>query len=224
MTTSTTSLTWHDVLSQEKSKPYFVEIMSFLQQQRQANSPIYPPQEQLFNAFKSTSLDAVKVVILGQDPYHGAGQAHGLAFSVNPGIPCPPSLKNIFKALHADLNTSPPPDGCLTPWAQQGVLLLNATLTVAAGQPQSHAKIGWHTFTDTVIDALNQHEQATVFLLWGASAQSKAQRITNPHHLILQAPHPSPLSAHRGFFACRHFSKANAFLQKAGRQPIEWQL
>lgn len=222
--TDTSTLTWTDILSPEKSKPYFIKIMDALAEERHKGKTIFPPQEDIFNALKWTPFDEIKVVIIGQDPYHGPGQAHGLSFSVQPGVTKPPSLQNIFKELQADLNVPIPPQGCLTAWAKQGVLLLNASLTVEAHQPQSHAQIGWHTFTDAIITSLNQHPKPIAFLLWGASAQRKASLIHNPQHLILKAAHPSPLSAHRGFLGCSHFSKTNTFLNDNGRQPIDWQL
>lgn len=224
MTTMTETITWQTVLGDEKEKPYFQSILDFVKKERKAGKIIYPPQKDIFNSLKLTPYEAVKVVILGQDPYHGPNQAHGLAFSVRPGVPAPPSLQNIFKELHADLGIPIPSNGCLEKWAQQGVLLLNAALTVEAGKPQSHANIGWHRFTDTIIEKLNNHPKGIVFLLWGSYAQQKAQLITNLRHRILKAPHPSPLSANRGFFGCRHFSKANKLLQEMGRNKIDWSL
>ena len=216
--------TWKTVLGDEKHKPYFREIMTYIDQRRSEGVTIYPDKSDIFNAFKYTPFDSVKVVIIGQDPYHGPGQAHGLCFSVKPNIPIPPSLQNIFKELHADLDITPPACGCLTKWAEQGVLLLNATLTVEQGKPQSHANIGWKQFTDHVIHVLNEEKDGLVFLLWGAYAQSKANMIDPIRHCILQSTHPSPLSANRGFLGCRHFSKANAMLQKLGKTPVNWNL
>ncbi|ABX79066.1 uracil-DNA glycosylase [Coxiella burnetii RSA 331] len=215
--------TWQTVLGEEKQEPYFQEILDFVKKERKAGKIIYPPQKDIFNALKLTPYEAIKVVILGQDPYHGPNQAHGLAFSVRPGVPAPPSLQNIFKELHADLG-SIPSHGFLEKWAKQGVLLLNAALTVEAGKPQSHANIGWHRFTDKVIESLNDHPEGIVFLLWGSYAQKKSQLITNLRHRILKAPHPSPLSAARGFLGCRHFSKANQLLHEMGRGEIDWAL
>lgn len=217
-------LSWREVLGDEKRKPYFQDILAFLEAEKNAGKTIYPPKEAIFQAFKETPYEQVKVVILGQDPYHGPNQAHGLSFSVKPGTPAPPSLKNIFRALNFDLGLPIPPHGCLEKWAQQGVLLLNTSLSVEQGKPQSHAKIGWHTFTDTVIQKLNAHPQALVFLLWGGHAKSKAHFIDHDKHLILTTVHPSPLSAHQGFLTCRHFSQANDFLMSKKRSPIDWQL
>lgn len=218
------NLSWKDVLGAEKQKPYFKKIMAHISQERQKGKTIYPPQNAIFNALKFTPYENVKVVILGQDPYHGAKQAHGLSFSVLPGIKPPPSLLNIFTELENDLKISKPNHGCLEKWAKQGVLLLNASLSVEEGKPQSHANIGWETFTDSVISTLNDHPEPIVFLLWGSYAQKKSALIDGFRHHILKAPHPSPLSAHRGFMGCRHFSKANCLLEKAGRGPIDWSL
>jgi len=214
--------TWTDVFTMEKRKPYFKKIVDFLAAENKAGTVIYPNSSDLFSAFKETPYEQVKVVILGQDPYHGPGQAHGLAFSVTRGVKPPPSLMNIFKELALDLNTPTPPHGCLTSWANQGVLLLNTSLSVEQGKPQSHALIGWAHFTDNVIKELNKHQDPLVFLLWGAHAKSKAPFIKSKQHLILTAAHPSPLSAHRGFLGCRHFSQTNAFLIEQGRTPIDW--
>ncbi len=199
---------WSDVIGEEKQQPYFQEVMNRVQQARDLGQTIYPPQEDVFNAFKYTDFDQVKVVILGQDPYHGPGQAHGLCFSVQEGVKAPPSLQNMFKELAEDMPGFQLPDhGCLTSWARQGVLLMNAVLTVAQGQAHAHAGWGWETFTDAVVAALNEHRQGLVFLLWGSHAQKKGRIIDRNRHHVLSAPHPSPLSAHRGFFGCRHFPR-----------------
>lgn len=224
MSTTTEAITWKTILGEEKKKPYFQSILDHLKKERAAGKSIYPPQEAVFNALKFTPYEDVKVVILGQDPYHGPNQAHGLSFSVKSGVRPPPSLQNIFTELNNDLGIPRPNHGCLENWARQGVLLLNATLTVEAGKPGSHAEIGWQRFTDTVISSLNEHPQTIVFLLWGAHAQKKAALINNPHHHLLTAPHPSPFSVHRGFYGCKHFSNANALLQQTGREEINWAL
>lgn len=223
MTTDVAVNTWTDLLSEEKKADYFQQIMAYVHKARQTKT-IYPPQSDVFNALKFTPFEKVKVVIIGQDPYHGPDQAMGLCFSVKEGVKKPPSLGNIFKELHSDLGITPPAHGALTSWAHQGVLLLNATLTVEAHNAASHANIGWQRFTDKVITALNLHNKTIVYLLWGAYAQKKAALIDQSKHKILCAPHPSPLSAHRGFLGCKHFSKANQLLDKAGRTPIDWQL
>ncbi|MFE8115261.1 uracil-DNA glycosylase [Brenneria goodwinii] len=218
-----TSLTWHDVLAQEKQQPYFINTLEFVAKERAAGKTIYPPQKDVFNAFRFTELHQVKVVILGQDPYHGPNQAHGLSFSVRPGIPAPPSLVNIYKELANDIpDFEIPQHGFLQSWAEQGVLLLNTVLTVEAGKAHSHANLGWETFTDRVISALNESREGLVFLLWGSHAQKKGSIIDRQRHHILRAPHPSPLSAHRGFLGCRHFSQANQLLEKQGIAPIDW--
>jgi len=214
--------TWQTMLGKEKKKPYFKEILVYLAQQEADGRQIFPPRDLIFNALKITPFLDTKVVIIGQDPYHGPNQAMGLSFSVPKGIITPPSLKNIYKEIQSDLGLPIPKHGCLTHWAEQGVLLLNATLTVEAHQPQSHANIGWQQFTDEVISALNHHPKPIVFLMWGAYAQKKACLINNPNHMILKATHPSPLSAHRGFLGCKHFSKANQWLSQMGRTPIDW--
>ncbi|MFW0084118.1 MAG: uracil-DNA glycosylase [Coxiella endosymbiont of Haemaphysalis japonica] len=216
--------TWKTVLEEEKQKSYFQDILNFVEKERKARKVIYPPQKDIFNALKLTSYETVKVVILGQDPYHGFNQAHGLAFSVCPSVAFPPSLQNIFKELRADLNVPIPSQGSLEKWAKQGILLLNVSLTVEAGKPQSHAHIGWHRFTDHIIAGVNDHPEGIVFLLWGAYAQQKSSLITNIRHRILKAPHPSPFSANQGFFGCQHFSKANELLRKIGREEIDWTL
>ncbi|MBA2649572.1 MAG: uracil-DNA glycosylase [Legionella sp.] len=218
------TLTWADVLGDEKSKPYFKTMLDFLAQETSANKVIYPPKEELFSAFIETPYDQVKVVILGQDPYHGPGQAHGLSFSVKPGIKPPPSLKNIFQELKNDLNIPIPSLGCLKKWANQGVLLLNTSLSVEQSKPQSHAKIGWSTFTDKVMEKLNDHPKALVFLLWGTHAKNKGALVNRYKHLVLSTAHPSPFSVHQGFSGCKHFSQANTFLISKGREPINWDL
>ncbi|EFE95806.1 uracil-DNA glycosylase [Serratia odorifera] len=219
----TTSLTWHDVIGKEKEQPYFVETLAFVAAERQAGKTIYPPQKDVFNAFRFTELADVKVVILGQDPYHGPNQAHGLAFSVRPGVAVPPSLVNIYKELTSDIaGFERPSHGCLQSWAEQGVLLLNTVLTVEAGQAHSHARLGWETFTDKVIAALNENRQGVIFLLWGSHAQKKGNFIDRQRHHVLKAPHPSPLSAHRGFLGCQHFSQTNQLLEQQGLAPIDW--
>jgi len=217
---------WHAKLKTEIEKPYIQILKTFLEREKEEGRAIYPPEPFIFNAFSKTPFDKVQVVIMGQDPYHGPGQAHGLCFSVPEGVIAPPSLKNIFLELKQDLGCSVPSHGSLLRWAEQGVLLLNATLTVRAGAARSHYGKGWERFTDAVIEALLEKETPIVFMLWGRSAQEKLQQIQqrgNTSHLILTAPHPSPLSAHAGFFGCKHFSKANEQLQKWGRAPIDWQ-
>jgi uracil-DNA glycosylase len=215
---------WRDVLCKEIESDYFKKVRGFIKKERSAGKLIYPADEEVFNALRLTPLDKVKVVVLGQDPYHGPGQAHGLCFSVKPGIPLPPSLINIYKELSKDLNCDIPKSGCLTKWAEQGVFLLNAVLTVEDSRPGSHANIGWQKFTDSVIDAVNKNRDGVVFLLWGAYAQKKSQTIDSSRHHILTAPHPSPLSARRGFFGCRHFSKTNELLSLQGNTEINWSL
>lgn len=215
---------WGKVLQQEFSTPYFAQVASFLKQEKAAGKTIYPPGTFIFNAFNTTPFEHVKVVILGQDPYHNPGQAHGLSFSVPEGVPAPPSLVNIFKELHSDLGISIPNHGNLHSWAQQGVLLLNAALTVEAHKPMSHSKIGWHEFTNSVIRILSHERNHLVFMLWGGFAKTKQSLIDSSKHLILTAAHPSPLSAYQGFFGCRHFSKANAWLASKGIQTIDWAL
>ncbi|TLX22824.1 uracil-DNA glycosylase [Thermomonas fusca] len=199
-------------------------LSAFLRQRKAAGARIYPPGRDIFAAFDATPFDAVKVVILGQDPYHGAGQAHGLCFSVPPGVPVPPSLLNIYKELERDTGFLRPDHGCLLPWAQRGVLLLNSVLTVEDGKPGSHQGRGWEGFTDHVVDVLNREREGLVFLLWGSYAQKKGAVIDGRRHRVLKAPHPSPLSAHRGFLGCGHFSAANQYLARCGKTPIDWSL
>ncbi len=219
----TTTLTWHDVLAAEKEKEYFTDTLHKVAEQRQQGVTVYPPQKDVFNAFRLTELNQINVVILGQDPYHGPGQAHGLAFSVLPGVAIPPSLLNMYKELEQDIpGFTRPKHGYLAGWASQGVLLLNTVLTVEAGKAHSHAKLGWEQFTDQVIALINQHREGVVFLLWGAHAQKKGRIIDRDRHHVLQAPHPSPLSAHRGFFGSKPFSSANRILEQSGRRPINW--
>lgn len=212
---------WRELLQPEFDSDYFVRLTDFVRAEY-ANSQIFPPAGLIFNAFDQCPLEATKVVILGQDPYHDTGQAHGLCFSVNDGVRIPPSLVNIFKEIQSDIGTPVPPSGNLERWARQGVLLLNATLTVRAHQAGSHQGRGWEQFTDNVIGRLQAAKSNIVFMLWGSYACRKAQLIDAGRHCILTAAHPSPLSAYRGFFGCRHFSKANAYLQSTGQQPIVW--
>ena len=215
---------WLEHLQAEFSQDYMLALRQFLRQEKAQGKQIYPPGELIFNALNSTSFDKVRVVILGQDPYHGAGQAHGLCFSVLPGVRVPPSLVNIFKEIKNDLDIATPSHGCLQNWAEQGVLLLNAVLTVEKAHAASHQGRGWERFTDKVVSLLNEKREHLVFLLWGSYAQKKGQIIDRDKHLVLQAPHPSPLSAHRGFLGCKHFSQANDYLVKTGQGPIEWSL
>ena len=214
---------WDEVLRDQVQAPYFQNIIKQLNVEYR-KTQCFPPPELVFNALRSTAYSQVRAVILGQDPYHGEGQAHGLCFSVRHGVDAPPSLQNIYKEIHADLGLPIPSHGELTDWTGQGVLLLNTILSVRAHAPMSHAALGWQTFTDAVIARLNEREQPIVFLLWGSPARAKKTLITNPRHLILEAPHPSPLSAHRGFFGCRHFSKCNAFLRQNGMREIDWEI
>lgn len=214
---------WYEVLKDEFEKDYFTKLKSFLVEEKKKYR-IYPPGSQIFAAFDSTPFNKVKVVILGQDPYHGPGQAHGLCFSVNDGVKHPPSLVNIFKEIESDLGIPYPRSGSLIPWTQQGVLLINATLTVRAHQAGSHQKKGWEQFTDAVIKSLSQQKENLVFLLWGNFAISKSALIDQTKHHILTSVHPSPLSAHRGFLGCKHFSKTNMLLSQNGLKPINWQL
>ncbi|MCO6430077.1 MAG: uracil-DNA glycosylase [Deltaproteobacteria bacterium] len=217
-------LSWRQVLEGEKESAYFKELLLFLEGERRKGKKIYPPAPDIFNALSLTPFNQVKAVIVGQDPYHGPGQAHGLCFSVKPGVAIPPSLDNIFKELQSDLGMPRPAHGSLEKWAREGVLLLNAVLTVESGKPQSHAGKGWERFTDRVIRELNIRRQGLVFLLWGSHAQKKCEGIDQHKHLVLRAPHPSPLSAHRGFLGCRHFSKTNEYLIRSGQAPINWSL
>lgn len=212
---------WDELLSGEFQKDYYRQLRQFLISEYRSRK-IFPPMNDIFNALRYTSYSDVKAVILGQDPYHGEGQAHGLCFSVKKGTPPPPSLQNIFKEINSELGLPIPNHGELTDWAKNGVLLMNTVLTVRESSPNSHRGQGWEIFTDRVIELLNKRETPIVFLLWGANARSKAKLITDPKHLILQCAHPSPLSAHNGFFGCGHFAKANEFLQKNGIAPIDW--
>ena len=214
---------WAPVLKAEYAKPYYRKLYDFIHREY-ATQTIYPPSGDIFNALHLTPLSDVKVVIIGQDPCHEPGQAHGLCFSVQKGVEIPPSLQNIYKELHDDIGFQIPDHGCLTPWAKQGVLLLNAVLTVRAHAAASHRGKGWEEFTDAIIREVNKVDHPVVFLLWGSFARSKAAMLDNPKHLVLEAPHPSPLSAYRGFFGCRHFSKANAFLTEHGTEPVNWAL
>lgn len=212
---------WKEVLRGEFEKNYFGEIVSFLHREKGEGRVIYPPGSLIFNAFDATPFSKVKVVILGQDPYHGAGQAHGLSFSVPQGVAVPPSLRNIYKEIESDLGVELHKDGSLLSWARQGVFLLNAVLTVRASEPASHSAIGWNLFTDAVIKAISNRKKHTVFMLWGNYARSKRELIDKEKHLILEAAHPSPL-ARGAFFGCRHFSKCNGYLQEHGESPIDW--
>lgn len=214
---------WAEHLQDEYKKPYYRELYQKILDEY-ANYEVFPPADDIFNAFHLTPLEKVKVVILGQDPYHNVGQAHGLSFSVKPGVAAPPSLVNIYQELKEDVGCYVPNNGYLTKWADQGVLLLNAVLTVRAHQANSHRGLGWEKFTDAAIHVLNEQDRPIVFLLWGKPAQMKKKMLTNSNHLILEAPHPSPLSAYRGFFGCGHFSKTNDFLKEHGLEPIDWQI
>lgn len=213
---------WKKVLKNEFKLPYFTLLSRTVREAYRAGTPIYPTEKLVFNAFAFCSFDAVNVVILGQDPYHGAGQAHGLCFSVKEGARIPPSLKNIYKELEKDTSITPSLSGNLERWANQGVLLLNATLTVEADHPGSHQGIGWEQFTDAMIQKISDEKEHVVFLLWGKYAQDKGAIIDTTKHLVLKAPHPSPFSAHSGFFGCKHFSKTNAYLKQYGKKQIEW--
>jgi uracil-DNA glycosylase len=215
---------WKETLKSEFNKQYFQQAVAFIKMERAQGKTIYPPGSLIFNAFNTTPFDHVKVVLLGQDPYHGAGQAHGLSFSVPDGVKPPPSLVNIYKELHDDIGMAIPKTGNLTKWALQGVLLLNAALTVRANEPASHAKAGWVNFTDAVIGKISDEKKGIVFILWGRFAQEKQVLIDETKHHVLKAAHPSPFSADKGFFGCRHFSKTNELLMKEGLDPIDWSL
>ena len=215
---------WLKLLQAEFEQPYMLQLREFLLQRKRAGAHVYPPGPQIFNALDSTPPDQVRVVILGQDPYHGPGQAHGLCFSVRPGVAVPPSLVNIYRELHDDIGFEIPRHGYLQAWAEHGVLLLNSVLTVERGNAGAHQGKGWERFTDRVVQIVNDGEHPVAFMLWGSHAQRKGQGIDQNRHLVLKAPHPSPLSAHRGFFGCRHFSQANDWLQQQGMQPVDWSL
>lgn len=215
--------TWDKYLEPEYAKPYYSALYDFIVREYHEHV-IYPPASDVYNALVHTPIDKVKVVILGQDPYHEPGQAHGMSFSVKPGIKTPPSLQNMYKELHDELGTYIPNNGYLEKWADQGVLLLNTVLTVRAGLANSHKGKGWEQFTDAIIRAVNEQDRPVVYLLWGSNARAKKALINNPKHLILETVHPSPLSAYNGFFGCGHFKKANAFLEKSGLEPIDWQI
>ena len=214
---------WNPVLRDQLSQPYWVELQQFVAEER-ARGPVFPAPDEVFAALHLTPYSAVKVLILGQDPYHGPGQAHGLCFSVRRGVPAPPSLQNIFVELESDLGFPPPSHGCLDAWAEQGVLLLNATLTVRARQAASHQGKGWERFTDAVLRAVNDKPERVVFILWGASARKKRGLVDTSRHVVIESPHPSPLSARNGFFGSRPFSRANEALVEAGRHPVDWQI
>lgn len=216
-------VSWNDSLGKEYAKPYYVELTKKITEEYDRHV-VFPPKSDIFNAFMYTPLDKVKVVILGQDPYHGDGQAHGLSFSVRHGIDIPPSLVNIYKELADEYGCYMPNNGYLEKWARQGVLLLNTVLTVRAHEAASHRQYGWEQFTDAAIAAVNELDKPVVYMLWGSPAQKKQALITNPKHLVLKAPHPSPLSAYRGFFGCGHFKKCNEFLSENGLSPIDWQI
>lgn len=223
----TMEASWHHELKKEIAKPYISQLKAFLAQERAEGKIVYPPEHLVFSALSHTPFDQVKVVIVGQDPYHGEGQAHGLSFSVPSGVRMPPSLKNIFHELVDDVGISFPKEGCLTKWATQGVLMLNATLTVRAGEPRSHYGKGWEQLTDAMIAKLAQRTDPIVFMLWGKSAQEKCEHVlkgVHTQHAVLTAPHPSPYSAHTGFLGCQHFSKTNTYLQKWGKIPIDWSI
>lgn len=215
---------WAEHLEDTFRQPYMAALAEFLASEEQAGKVLYPASQHCFNALNSTPLDKVSVVILGQDPYHGPGQAHGLCFSVRPGVALPPSLVNMFKELETDVGFKTPDHGCLQPWAEQGVLLLNSVLTVVQGQAGAHQGKGWEAFTDRVIDIVNREREGVVFILWGSYARKKGKAIDQQRHHVLEGPHPSPLSAYRGFFGCRHFSLANQWLQQQGWPPVDWQL
>lgn len=214
---------WDSLLKEEFSKDYYLDLRKKLAAEYKTHT-VYPAMENIFNALKYTSYEDVKVLLLGQDPYHGPNQAHGLCFSVQKGIDKPPSLKNMFKELKSDLGIDVPSHGCLTDWAKQGVLLLNTVLTVREGEPNSHKNLGWITFTDKVIEILNEREEPVIFVLWGKNAQDKLPLVTNSRHYVLTAAHPSPLSASRGFLGCKHYSKINEILESMGKEPIDWHI
>ena len=217
--------TWAELLEKEKQQDYFINTIDYVAKRREQGVVVFPPQENVFSAFTTTEFNQVKVVILGQDPYHGPEQAHGLAFSVKPGVKVPPSLVNMYKELETDIEGfSTPNHGYLNTWAEQGVLMLNTVLTVEQGEAHSHKQLGWETFTDNVIAALNEQGDGIVFILWGAHAQKKGGKINQNKHTVLKGPHPSPLSAYRGFFGCKHFSKTNDALVNYGKTPINWLL
>jgi uracil-DNA glycosylase len=219
------TVTWSSIIASERQKPYFKDVEEFVASERSLGKNIYPPASEVFSAFDAVDFDDVKVVVLGQDPYHGAGQAHGLSFSVKPGVKIPPSLRNMYKELEQDIPKFIIPEhGNLQKWAKQGVLLLNTVLTVEEGLAHSHAKCGWERFTDAILQQLNQHRSNIVFMLWGAHAQKKAGILDAAKHHLLKAPHPSPLSARRGFFGCQHFSKTNKLLIQQGDSAIDWQV
>ncbi len=213
---------WKELLKNEKSSEYFQKLLSYVESRRQQGVTVYPPKDKVFEAFKLTDFDSIRVVILGQDPYHGANQAHGLCFSVQKGVRIPPSLQNIYKELHADLEIDIPKHGFLESWAKQGVFMLNTVMTVEAGQANSHRNRGWETFTDQVIKIINEHSPHVVFLLWGSPAHKKAALIDQTKHTVLKAVHPSPLSAYRGFLGSKHFSQTNVALEEHGQTAIDW--
>lgn len=215
---------WLNLLGGEFEQDYMRQLSSFLRERREIGVEVYPPPSDMFRAFDATPPAAVRMVVLGQDPYHNPGQAHGLSFSVSPGVAIPPSLQNIYRELESDLGIPKPTHGNLLPWARQGVLMLNSVLTVERNQPGSHQKRGWERFTDRVVGVLNEFNRPLVFFLWGAQAQRKGSSIDTGRHLVLKAPHPSPLSAHRGFLGCRHFSQANRFVETNGLSPVDWRL
>jgi uracil-DNA glycosylase len=221
---SQNSLTWSVALASERSAPYFKKILAFIEQERLRGKTIYPSNNDIFNALRFTPLESLRVVIIGQDPYHGPGQAHGLSFSVQRPVPPPPSLVNIYKELESDLGIPRANHGCLESWAKQGVLLLNSALTVEAGKPGSHRELGWQQFTNAIITSIVTHRTGVVFLLWGSHAQEKESLIDLSKHYVLKAPHPSPLSAYKGFLGCKHFSKTNEILLQQGHAAIDWRL
>ena len=214
---------WDTLLAEEFQKDYYQQLRKNLAQEYKTRT-IYPAMDNIFNALKYTAYEDVKVLLLGQDPYHGQGQAHGLCFSVQKGVDKPPSLKNMFKELESDLGIAAPSHGCLTDWAKQGILLLNTVLTVREGEPNSHKRLGWTIFTDKVIELLNERQDPVIFVLWGRNALEKLPLITNSHHYVLSAAHPSPLSASRGFLGCKHYSKINEILKSMGKSPIDWRI